>query len=220
MKLNKFKSFVAGFICATLLCSTVIVGFASTGTKSLSATFKNIKLYINQQLITPKDANGTVVEPFVINGTTYLPVRAVASALGQEVSWDGSTNSVYIGSQPTNPTSNNVLMDKNGIKITYSGISSGGYLGGYEIDLKIENSTNTNYTVQVRNFSINNIMCDNIFSCDVAAGKTAIDSITIAGYMMDDIKQNVIKSFEGNFHIFDSESWLYSFDSNKFNVTL
>ncbi|MCL2401000.1 MAG: copper amine oxidase N-terminal domain-containing protein, partial [Oscillospiraceae bacterium] len=29
-------------------------------------------------------------------GTTFLPVRAVAEALGQEVDWDGATNTVYL----------------------------------------------------------------------------------------------------------------------------
>jgi hypothetical protein len=36
------------------------------------------------------------VEPFVSDGTTYLPVRAIADALGKNVSWDNATKSVYI----------------------------------------------------------------------------------------------------------------------------
>ena len=32
-----------------------------------------------------------------MNGTTYLPVRAVANALGKEVYWDGPNYTVYIG---------------------------------------------------------------------------------------------------------------------------
>ncbi|NCC69307.1 MAG: copper amine oxidase N-terminal domain-containing protein, partial [Clostridia bacterium] len=38
---------------------------------------------------------------FIYGGTTYLPVRAVASALGVEVGWDGDTSTVYLGEQPT-----------------------------------------------------------------------------------------------------------------------
>ena len=45
----------------------------------------------------PKDANGNVVEPFTMNGTTYLPVRAISNAFGKDVEWDGATQSVYIG---------------------------------------------------------------------------------------------------------------------------
>ena len=46
---------------------------------------------------TPKDANGAVVEPFICNGTTYLPVRGVAGAFGKEVEWDPMTSTVYLG---------------------------------------------------------------------------------------------------------------------------
>jgi len=45
----------------------------------------------------PTDANGNVVEPFIYNGTTYLPVRAVANAFGKDVKWDGKNAIVYIG---------------------------------------------------------------------------------------------------------------------------
>lgn len=38
------------------------------------------------------------IEPFIHNGTTYLPVRALAEALGQEVDWDQETATVLIAS--------------------------------------------------------------------------------------------------------------------------
>jgi hypothetical protein len=53
-------------------------------------------LVVNGQEVTPRDVQGNVVEPFIFEGTTFLPVRAVAEALGQEVNWDGATNTVYI----------------------------------------------------------------------------------------------------------------------------
>jgi len=34
---------------------------------------------------------------FSYNGTTYLPARAVSIAVGKPISWDGKTQSVYIG---------------------------------------------------------------------------------------------------------------------------
>ena len=70
---------------------------AASGTRTLEVTYKDIKLVIDGQEIVPKDAAGNVVEPFQANGTTYLPVRAIGEALGKEVSWDGSTNTVYVG---------------------------------------------------------------------------------------------------------------------------
>lgn len=78
--------------------------FALSGTalaKQISETaelfYNNIKLYIDGAEIVPMDANGNVVEPFTFNGTTYLPVRAISSAFGQDVEWDGATQSIYIG---------------------------------------------------------------------------------------------------------------------------
>ena len=40
-------------------------------------------------------------EPFIVDDSvTYVPVRAVAEALGKEVTWDEKTNTVYIGAVP------------------------------------------------------------------------------------------------------------------------
>jgi hypothetical protein len=70
------------------------------GVRTLAASFDDIKININDNEISAKDAAGNAVEPFIVAGTTYLPVRAVAEAFGLSVSWDASTKSVYIGEQP------------------------------------------------------------------------------------------------------------------------
>jgi hypothetical protein len=38
------------------------------------------------------------------NGVTYLPVRAVAEALGVSVQWDPAARAVYVGDHPTSTT--------------------------------------------------------------------------------------------------------------------
>lgn len=93
-KIAHFRRPLIAFLCVALVTATA---FAASGTKNIAVTYKNIKLNIDGVEVTPKDANGATVEPFVYNGTTYLPVRAVGSALGKQVSWDGNTNTVYIG---------------------------------------------------------------------------------------------------------------------------
>lgn len=95
---DKLIGYVAGLTTAVLLCSSV--AFAQSIEKTITAVYNNIKIIVNGEEITPKDVNGNVVEPFIADGTTYLPVRALAGALGQEVFWDGETNSVYIGEIP------------------------------------------------------------------------------------------------------------------------
>lgn len=96
---DKIKGFVIGIVAASVAISAT--AFAQNIQKTLNAVYRDIKLVVNGNTTTPKDANGNVVEPFIVDGTTYLPVRAVAEALGQEVSWDGETSTVYIGEQPS-----------------------------------------------------------------------------------------------------------------------
>lgn len=80
----------------------VVPAEARTGQQSAVLNYTDIKLCVDGQLITPKDANGSPVEPFAIQGTTYLPVRAIGEALGKPVDWDSATHTVYIGQKPTN----------------------------------------------------------------------------------------------------------------------
>jgi hypothetical protein len=95
MKLN-VKSIVAGMVMGCILTSGVTV-LASNGTKSIQATFKNIKIFVDGAELTPRDSKGNVLEPFIYNGSTYLPARAISEAVGKNVSYDANTNSVYIG---------------------------------------------------------------------------------------------------------------------------
>lgn len=86
-----------------VLAFAVISGaaaFAPAGTKTLEAFYNDIKIYVNGAMITPADVNGKSTEPFIVDGTTYLPVRAIGEALGEKVDWDGETYSVYIGADP------------------------------------------------------------------------------------------------------------------------
>lgn len=73
-----------------------VTAFATVGSRTAELFYNNIKVMLNGKEITPTDANGNAVEPFIIDGTTYLPVRGVASALGMNVGWDSSTNTVKL----------------------------------------------------------------------------------------------------------------------------
>jgi hypothetical protein len=103
MNRDKLKGFTAGFIVAALLFGAASAVFASVGTFPLMASFADIRIFVDGKQIDPKDAGGALTEPFIVNGTTYLPVRAIAEALGMEVGWDNSAKSVYIGEQPETP---------------------------------------------------------------------------------------------------------------------
>ena len=87
---------------------------ASTAKREAMLEYKNIKVTLDGIEIIPKDANGAVIEPFVIDGTTYLPVRGLANALNLDVAWDGNTNTVILKSQPAVSVIDATLVEVNG----------------------------------------------------------------------------------------------------------
>ncbi len=95
---KRLQGFAAGILCCVLFVGISV--FAKNTTETIQALYKDIKIYVDGVKIDPKDANGNTVEPFVYNGTTYLPVRAVGEAIGKQVTWDGATSSVYLGEKP------------------------------------------------------------------------------------------------------------------------
>lgn len=97
MNKDKLKGFAAGVAASLLVSAAVVPAVAAGVTKTAELYYNNIKVVIEGKQADLKDALGNPVEPFAINGTTYLPVRAVANALDQAVSWDGKTQTVYIG---------------------------------------------------------------------------------------------------------------------------
>ncbi len=99
---KRLQGLIAGVLVGAMLTSGVV--FAKSGTEIIEALYKDIKIYVDGEKITPKDATGKTVEPFIYNGTTYLPVRAIGEAIEKDVNWDGSSNSVYIGKMPGKET--------------------------------------------------------------------------------------------------------------------
>lgn len=97
---NKLKYFALGSISTILVFSLLVSVGAAVLDKTININYRDIKICVDGKEITPTDASGNPVEPFISEGTTYLPVRAVASAFNKEVSWDGETNTVYLGKQP------------------------------------------------------------------------------------------------------------------------
>lgn len=80
-----------------LLITTLWTGaLAYTGTKTQVLSYSDIKVALDGKVLKLSDAAGAEVEPFSIDGTTYLPVRAISQALGFEVAWNGDSNTIYL----------------------------------------------------------------------------------------------------------------------------
>ena len=97
LQLKKALVFCVGTIL--ILSMLIIPGSASVGTKEATLTYNDIKITLDGAKIVPMDAAGNAVEPFIIDGTTYLPVRGIGSALNLGVEWDSGTNTVILSSQ-------------------------------------------------------------------------------------------------------------------------
>lgn len=89
------QGLITGVLIGTMLTSGVV--FAKNIQETINAVYMNVKLVIDGEEITPKDVNGNIVEPFIYNGTTYLPVRSIGEAFDKDVYWDGETATVYVG---------------------------------------------------------------------------------------------------------------------------
>ncbi len=91
---------ILGYLCVGFLSAVVLISgvtYSANATTLYNVISDGIKIVIDGQKINPTDANGNVVEPIIYNGTTYLPVRAVANAIGKAVYWDGPNYTVYLG---------------------------------------------------------------------------------------------------------------------------
>lgn len=122
--------------------------------------------------------------------------------------------------QPTEPPTeapqnagSELLYDDGEIRITYTGSVTESWIGMFEIHVLIENNGNRNLCVQADNFSINGYMFEPLFSCDVAPGKKANDTISV--FLSDNnLTFADATEAETKFHIFDWDDWGYSKDTN------
>lgn len=92
MKRTRIKRIAVAVIC--MLAFSASAAMASNVARTITVYYQDIKMYVDGQRV------NTSAEPFIYNGTTYLPVRAAGEALGENVYWDGSTRSIYIGERP------------------------------------------------------------------------------------------------------------------------
>lgn len=56
-----------------------------------------VKIKLNGENFTPKEADGTINHPIIYQGRTYLPVRSIAEAIKMPVDWDAETRTVILG---------------------------------------------------------------------------------------------------------------------------
>ena len=71
---------------------------ASTGSQQIEVQYRDISIVVDGKTV------ATEVEPFLYQDRTFVPLRAVAEALGKEVTWDQEKGQVIIGTAPSELT--------------------------------------------------------------------------------------------------------------------
>ncbi|MDD4716166.1 MAG: MBL fold metallo-hydrolase [Oscillospiraceae bacterium] len=131
MNRSRIGRITAALLALLLAMSFIVPAAASTTYREITVIYPGIVLNVDGKLIVPRDANGDRVEPFAWEGTTYLPIRAIAEALGKQVRWESNTKTVYLtdggGQAPPAFSGRPVVQgaDKNGsetIMAAYMGI--------------------------------------------------------------------------------------------------
>ena len=115
--------------------------------------------------------------------------------------------------------SGEVLVEEGGVKIIGKGLSADDSFWGPGVILYIENNSEKDVTVQVRDVSVNGFMVDSSMSTDVVAGKKAMSAVQ---FFSTDLEENTITDItdvELYFHIFDLESWDTIFDSDVIAIS-
>lgn len=100
---QQWKGFFAGVITTVLLLGFAIPALA-TYQKTATLQYSDVKVTLNGKQMKWKDEAGNTLEPFLMDGTTYLPVRALASALNLKVSWNQDAKTVSLYSSASGPS--------------------------------------------------------------------------------------------------------------------
>ncbi|MDE7245734.1 MAG: DUF11 domain-containing protein [Oscillospiraceae bacterium] len=89
-----FRSFFLGIVTAVTVMGLAVPAFAAA-VKNIQVS-TGIRIFVSGRELFPTDANGNPAEAFLYDNSVYLPAYAVGEALGKDVQWDISTQSVYI----------------------------------------------------------------------------------------------------------------------------
>ena len=136
------KGFLSGFLSCTLVMALISTAFAAYS-RTDTLYFRDIKLMVNGEIVEVTDSTGAKTEPFIINGTTYLPVGNVAKMVGYNVGWDGETSTVILTSPdyvaPAEPEAPSTIEQENALKkansyLKYSSFSRQGLIDQLEYE--------------------------------------------------------------------------------------
>lgn len=81
---------------ALLAAMTIPTAAAAQSNMKQISVRTGLNVRVDGEVVQMKDANGNPVDVFEYNGTTYVPLRGVAQALGADVGYDSATNTATV----------------------------------------------------------------------------------------------------------------------------
>ena len=223
--LMKCKMKIVGLVVALAIVLS-ITAFATVGSRTAELWYNNIKIMINGKEVTPTDANGNAIEPFTIDGTTYLPVRGIASALGMNVGWDGTTSTVTLDNPGVFQGGVQVYDDKY-VTIEFAGCTADKPYEWssveYNANFNITNKTDATLTFQPKAIALDGISYQLGGSEEVAPQSTG----KVSFYSHDDaLPVGGVSKISGQVRVIDFDEMLnnvfkdgYAYDVKWVNVT-
>lgn len=223
MKFQRMKDVCLGATVAALVMGAAPAAYAKVANMDIPVMFNNIKIVVDgKELKTDK-------EPFIYEGTTYLPVRAVGEAVGKNVTWDAASKTVILGEteqketekepeQPEETTSDDdsrlgELASKpstnvNNIKIQCTGArESAGYTDGIEVDFKFTNNSDLEHTVVLDELKVNNKEVEGYLYDDVLGKRAETDRLTIKDSDLSRAGIDKIYNISVVFRVYNHEDW-------------
>lgn len=159
-------------------------------------------------------------------GITTIKDIELAFHIFNTESWEGiyDSDAIVITTDASDYTqtyddSGVLAIDQNGLRIVAKTLDSTESFWGADLYLYMENNTEQDITIQVRDVSINGYMVDAIFSSEIVSGKKAYDTIT---FLESDLAENditEINDLELYFHIFDTHSWETILDTDAISIS-
>lgn len=95
-KATSFKKALVVSMVLVLALGTIAVAANEVYQKQLTATFGRIKFKVDGKDVTKEIEDMYNTPAFVVDGRSYVPVRAIAELMGLEVKWDGETHTAEI----------------------------------------------------------------------------------------------------------------------------
>lgn len=223
MKFQRMKDVCLGATVAALVMGAAPAAYAKVANMDIPVMFSNIKIVVDgKELKTDK-------EPFIYEGTTYLPVRAVGEAVGKNVTWDAASKTVILGEteqketekepeQPEETASDNdsrlgKLSSKpstyvNNMKIQCTGVrESAGYIDGIEVDFKFTNNSDFEQSVVLQSLEVNNKEVGGYLHTIILGDREETDRLTIEDSDLKRAGIDKIYNISVVFRVYNHDDW-------------